>query len=351
MSDEILSERKQQILYSAVEDYIQHASPITSGSVHDKYIKDISPATLRNELNALEAMGYLKQLHTSSGRIPTSKAYRLYVNQLMKGTRFGKKELNTVRELLSQRTTYLTDIIRNVAGVVSQATNYPAFVIMDGYDNLPVDSIKIIPLIDKSALLLISTKDGIINGQFQLSSGITEENCIDASNLLTKQFCGKTISYLRENILKETLQAQQEVASFAKLCDSIIDCLADMVAQKKHIVRVGETKLLNEPEYADLESAKKVINAISSDQIDEVLSSQDGEDDITFTIGKENSTEELKNCSVVKASYKIGGKQVASIGVIGPERMDYGSVASALKVIVSELGKVNLLDASDNNKK
>lgn len=351
MSDEILSERKQQILYSAVEDYIQHASPITSGSVHDKYIKDISPATLRNELNALEAMGYLKQLHTSSGRIPTSKAYRLYVNQLMNGTRFGKKELNTVRELLSQRTTYLTDIIRNVAGVVSQTTNYPAFVIMDGYDNLPVDSIKIIPLIDKSALLLISTKDGIINGQFQLSSGITEENCIDASNLLTKQFCGKTISYLRENILKETLQAQREVASFAKLCDSIIDCLADMVAQKKHIVRVGETKLLNEPEYADLESAKKVINAISSDQIDEVLSSQDGEDDITFTIGKENSTEELKNCSVVKASYKIGGKQVASIGVIGPERMDYGSVASALKVIVSELGKVNLLDASDNNKK
>ena len=351
MSDEILSERKQQILYSAVEDYIQHASPITSGSVHDKYIKDISPATLRNELNALEAMGYLKQLHTSSGRIPTSKAYRLYVNQLMKGTKFGKKELNTVRELLSQRTTYLTDIIRNVAGVVSQATNYPAFVIMDGYDNLPVDSIKIIPLIDKSALLLISTKDGIINGQFQLSSGITEENCIDASNLLTKQFCGKTISYLRENILKETLEAQNEIASFGQLCDSIIDCLSDMVTQKKHIVRVGETKLLNEPEYADLETAKKVLNVISSDQIDEVLTSQDGEDDITFTIGKENNTEELKNCSVVKASYKIGGKQVASIGVIGPERMDYGSVASALKVIVSELGKVNLLTETKDDKK
>lgn len=343
MSDEVLSERKQLILYSAVEDYIQHASPITSGSVHDKYVKDISPATLRNELNALEAMGYLKQIHTSSGRIPTSKAYRLYVNQLMKGTRFGKKELNTVRELLSQRTTYLSDIIRHVAGVVSEATNYPAFVIMNGYDNLPVDTIKIIPLIDKSALLLISTKDGIINGQFQLSSGITEENCIDASNLLTNKFLGKTISYLRENIIKETMEAQQQVESFGKLCDSIIDCLTDMVTQKKQVVRVGETKLLNEPEYADLETAKKVINVISSDQIDEVLTNQDGDDDITFTIGKENSTEELKNCSVVKASYKIGGKQVASIGVIGPERMDYGSVASALKVIVNELGKVNLL--------
>ena len=345
MSDEVLSERKLQILYSAVEDYIQHASPITSGSVHDKYIKDISPATLRNELNALEAMGYLKQLHASSGRIPTTKAYRLYVNQLMRGTRFGKKELTTVKELLSQRTTYLTDIIRHVAGVVSQATNYPAFVIMDGYDNLPVDSIKIIPLIDKSALLLISTRDGIINGQFPLSSGITDENCIDASNLLTKQFSGKTISYLRENIQKETFEAQQQVASFGQLCSSIIDCLSDMVTQKKHVVRVGETKLLNEPEYADLETAKKVLNVMASDQIDEGITNtgQGEDDDITFTIGKENSTEELKNCSVVKASYKIGGKQVASIGVIGPERMDYGSVASALKVIVAELGKVNLL--------
>ena len=354
MDDENLSERKREILFSAVEDYIQFANPITSGSVHDKYIKNISPATLRNELSALEAMGYLKQLHTSSGRIPTTKAYRLYVNQLMRSTTFGKRELNSVREILSQRTAYLSDIIRLVAGAVSQVTNYPAFVVMDGYDNLPIDSIKIIPLIDKSALLLISTKDGIINGQFPISNGITEENCIDASNLLTKHFSGKTIKYMRDNIQNEVFQTETEIDNFNYLCTNIIDCLTDMISQKKRVVRAGETKLLDEPEYANLESAKKVLSVINNDSEIKQVFEGNSDENISFTIGKENSTEELKNCSVVKASYKIGGKKVASIGVIGPERMDYSNVASALKVIVGELGKLNLLgnsDAKDKNSK
>lgn len=351
MDDENLSERKREILFSAIEDYIQFANPITSGSVHDKYIKNISPATLRNELSALEAMGYLKQLHTSSGRIPTTKAYRLYVNQLMRSTTFGERELNSVREILSQRTAYLSDIIRLVAGAVSQVTNYPAFVVMDGYDNLPIDGIKIIPLIDKSALLLISTKDGIINGQFPISNGITEENCIDASNLLTKHFSGKTIKYMRDNIQNEVFQTETEIDNFNYLCTNIIDCLTDMISQKKRVVRAGETKLLDEPEYANLESAKKVLSVINNDSEIKQVFESNSDENISFTIGKENSTEELKNCSVVKASYKIGGKKVASIGVIGPERMDYSNVASALKVIVGELGKLNLLGNSDTKDK
>src|SRR5574344_9447 len=228
MDDENLSERKLAILYSAVEDYIQFASPITSGSVHDKYITDISSATLRNELSALEAMGYLKQLHTSSGRVPTTKAYRLYVNQLMRGTKFDKKSLESVKTLLSQRTAYLSDIISQVAGVISQATNYPTIVVLNGYDNLPIESIKIIPLIDKSALLLIGTKNGIVNGQFALSSGITEENCIDASNYLTKKFYGKSIEFMKLNIQNEIVSTKSEIANFGALVDNLIDCLKGM---------------------------------------------------------------------------------------------------------------------------
>ena len=347
MEYENISERKLQILYSAVEDYIQFATPITSGSVHEKYIQDISPATLRNELSALEAMGYLKQLHTSSGRVPTSKAYRLYVNELMKSTKFGKKELETVRELLSKRTAYLTDVISQVAGVISQATNYPAVVVLNGYDNLPIESIKIIPLIDKSALLLIGTKNGIVNGQFNLSSGITEEVCVDASNLLTKKFFGKTIKYMRDNIQSELVDAKNEIDSFSGLYNNLIDCLSNLVSGKSHIIKVGETKLLNNPEYTDLKDAKKVLDILEDDnELKQVF--EDGDDnEISFTIGRENNSEDLKSCSVVKANYKIGGKQIASIGVIGPERMDYSNVAGALKVIVSELNKLNLLTKSN----
>ena len=350
MDYENLSERKLQIIYSAVEDYIQYASPITSGQVHDKYIQDISPATLRNELSALEAMGYLKQLHTSSGRVPTTKAYRLYVNELMKSTKFGKKELETVRTMLSERTTYLNDIINQVAGVVSEATNYPAIVVLNGYDNLPIQNIKIIPLIDKSALLLIGTKNGIVNGQFNISNGITEEVCIDASNLLTKKFYGKTIKYMRENIQNEVLDATNQIQSFSDLFNNLIDCLSNLVSGNSKVVKVGETKLLNNPEYTDLKDAKKVLDILADDnELKQAFESND-DNEISFTIGRENNSEDLKSCSVVKANYKIGGKQIASIGVIGPERMDYSNVASALKVIVGELNKLNLLESSNNQK-
>ena len=138
MDYENLSDRKKEILYNAIEDYIQYASPITSGDVHEKHLKDISPATLRNELNALEAMGYLKQLHTSSGRVPTTKAYRLFVNELMHQTKFNKKSLMTIKEILTQRTLMLSDIVNSLASVISDATDYPTVVVLKGYEHLKI---------------------------------------------------------------------------------------------------------------------------------------------------------------------------------------------------------------------
>ena len=135
----------------SIDDYIKFASPITSGAVHDNHLKEISSATLRNELNALEAMGYLKQLHTSSGRIPTSKAYRFFVNEIMKTTKFDKKSLATVREIFSQRSESLTEIVNQLAGIISEATNYPTFVVLNSYKGLIVENIKIIKLIDGNA--------------------------------------------------------------------------------------------------------------------------------------------------------------------------------------------------------
>jgi heat-inducible transcriptional repressor len=296
-------------------------------------------------------MGYLKQLHTSSGRIPTSKAYRLYVNELMGSTSFSKKSLESVRGMLTERTVYLNDMVRTIAGVVSNATNYPAVVIMNGYDNLIVESIKIIPLIDLSALLLIGTAKGIVNGQFTTTEGVTEEICIDASNLLTQRFAGKTIKFMQENIQAECVSISNEIDGFKQLFNNLIDCLTNIISSQKNVVRVGETKLLNNPEYSDLEDAKKVLEVIDSDtEIGKVLCG-DENSEISFSIGKENESQNLKNCSVVKANYKVGGKQIASIGVIGPERMDYCHVASALKVIVSELDKLNYLTSTQKSKK
>lgn len=345
---ENLSERKKLILTRSINDYIQSASPITSGAVHDNHLKDISPATLRNELNALEAMGYLKQLHTSSGRIPTSKAYRFYVNEIMKNTKFDKKSLQTVRSIFDKRTESLTDIVSQLAGIISEATNYPTFVVLNSYKGLIVESIKIIPLIDGSGILLIGTKSGIINNSISLSSEVSEENCIDASNFLTSHFKDKTIADMIENLPIYLKEMQSDIDGFKNIFYNLMDCLIDLTSGKS-VASAGTTKLLNNPEYADIDRAKRVLNFIEDDeQIKKVFKEEQFGDDVSFTIGKENESEELESCSVVKAEYKIKGNTVASIGVIGPERMDYGKTVGALKFIVEELNKINLLENKDN---
>lgn len=352
MELEELSDRKKIILVNSINDYIQSASPITSGAVHENYLKDISPATLRNELNTLEAMGYLKQIHTSSGRIPTSKAYRFYVNELMKKTKFDKKSLLTVREIFEKRTQSLNEIVTRIAGVISEATNYPTFVVLNSYKALIVESIKIIPLIDGSGILLIGTKSGIINNSMNLQKGTSEENCIDASNFLTNQFKGKTISDMIENLPQYLEAMQSDICSFEGIFNNLIDCLEKLTCTKTNVASAGTTKLLNNPEYANIERAKQVLNFMDNDEeMKKVLQKDSGCDGVSITIGKENEATELESCSVIKAEYKIKGNTVASIGVIGPERMNYVKAAGALKFIIEELDKINLLQSSEDNKK
>lgn len=347
MDYETLSERKKQILYNSIDDYIQSNSPITSGAIHEKHLSEISSATLRNELSALEAMGYLHQLHTSSGRIPTSKAYRLYVNELMKESKFDKKSLNIVKGLLNKRTTYLNDMVNSIADVISKLTNYPSVVVVNSFNNLVVDTIKIIPLIDGNGIVLIGTKAGIINSTITLNFGVTEENCIDASNFLTLKFTGHTISEMNENINLYKKDMQENIKGFEKLCNNLLNCLSDLLKNKNNVKSTGATKLLNNPEYSKTENAKKILNLLEDqEKLTEIFTSSNN-DDFSVSIGKENTTDVLENCSVVKAQYKIGGKNVASIGVIGPERMDYGKTLSALKIIVNELNKLNYLTKNE----
>ena len=345
---ENLSERKKEILYNAIENYIQNASPITSAVVHDKYLQDISPATLRNELNALEAMGYLKQLHTSSGRVPTTKAYRLFVNELMHQTKFNKRQLTQVKEIIGKRTALLSDIVNSLADVISEATNYPTVVVMKGYEKLIIESIKIIPLIDGSGIVLIGTKNGIINNTINLTKGTTEENCIDASNYLSRNFKGKSLKDLKENLYKYVKDINSDIEHFEGLFNDLIDCLTKLTTSSGEFASTGATKLRNNPEYSQVEEAKKILSILEDDETLKEAIKDDEDIEISFSIGSENKNEALENCSVVKAHYNIDGENVASIGIIGPERMDYGKVASALKFIVTELKN---LDKLENTKK
>ena len=345
-----LSERKQKILLVAVEDYIQKASPITSSAIQHKYAKELSTATLRNELNALEAMGYLKQLHTSSGRVPTSKGYRFYVNSMISDIPLDNKVLNEIHSMFEKRTVYLGDMVGEIASVISKATNYPTVVMIKGFDKLTIKNIKIIPLLTGQALILIETNSGIISNSMESDEKIPQQSYIDASNLLTKTFCDSTVSDMIKNMPKYIKKMDSEVKEFSTIFNTVIKSLktlTDNLTQRGVTAR-GEIKLLNTPEYSDPEKAKQILNVLSNpDEIKEVFSEDSAE--VSFQIGSEIPVEELKDCSIAKADYQVDGESIASIGIIGPQRMDYAKIASALRFVVGEFQ--NLKALTHNEKK
>lgn len=325
-----LSDRKKLILCKAIEEFIKDSAPITSSGVKDIASLDCSTATLRNELNSLEAMGFLKQLHTSGGRVPTPQGYRFYVEELLRGVKASNGQLEDVRALIASRTTNLMDLVSGIAKIVSQATNYPTVVMTNNLNDLVLTDFKIIPLLDDKLMVLIGTVGGYINSTLQTRADM--QTCQDASNYLTKNFKGFTIGEMVDNIEALEMGMSDDIKGFQSIVDSLVGGLKRMNNQRLiDVRREGSAKLL---ENGKVEEAKQVLNMLdNSSQLESALEvSGQG---IEVEVADEDNL-----ASVVKAPIVVGGRQLASIGVIGPQRMDYSKIASALKLVIDELGNI-----------
>lgn len=329
-----LSERKKKVLCMAVEEYIKDCAPITSGGIKDIAALNCSTATLRSELNALEAMGFLKQLHTSGGRVPTPQGYRFYVENLLQGVQASNDELEDVRMLISSRTSSLNDMITGIAKIVSHATKYPTVVVMNGYDNLVLQEFRLIPLLESKVMVLIGTMAGYITDTMDIAATLQE--CQDASAYLTKNFKGETIGFMIENMDQFKMGMQGEIEAFQTIVDSLVGGLKKLNHQKLiDVRREGSARLLDQ--NGNLEDAKKVLQVLDDEVRLEEKLSLSGNGDIEVTVAEEGSGDDV---SVVKAPICVQGRQLASIGVIGPQRMDYSGIASALKVVIDQLKSI-----------
>ena len=329
-----LSERKHFILCSVIEDYIKDAAPITSSGVQDKHIPKVSTATLRNELNALESMGYLKQLHTSGGRIPTPEGYKYYVSTLLEDFEVSEDKLKKVQSMLDSETTSLTQILSGIAELISKTTNYPTVMIANGYDKLVIEEVKIIPLIDNEALVLFRTHSGIVKNSMQTNA--SEKVCDDASIFLTRKFAGKTIGEMLEG---DTLsKSLGEVQTFKSLVNSLLDSMRKFISKTNIDVR-GESavNILNENEQKSVKQTKKILTLLKNKEELANAVESTTTDNITVKIGGEN--EKMEGCALITAPIVIKGTPVASIAVLGPDRMDYANIAQALKIVMNELNK------------
>ena len=343
MADYNLSDRKREILLNAVGNYIDNALPITSGNVQSSVFTTLSSATLRNELNALEEMGFLKQLHTSGGRVPTSEGYKFYVETLLKSSNFDSDVVDDIKGKFVSRSNFILDIVDGLAKNVSDVLKLPTFIEMQNYENLTIKNINIIPLITGQALLLLQTDAGIINNTINLSDEVTEDNCKDASKFLSLNLCNKKIKHILDNLDYYNDLFKSQIKYFQEFFSFITEILKSYSANTSIKTHANVTDLLESNEYKDLTSAKKFLTLVKDEkEISKIITKIDNtsNNDIVYSIGEEGK-DDYDDYSIIKANYSLKNGVVASIGVVGPKRLDYYRIASALKYITEEIAEID----------
>ena len=324
-----LSERKRKILQYVVDDYIATAQPVSSKSITEKYMTDISSATVRSELSGLEEMGYLTQLHTSSGRVPSIEAYKLYVGELMDKSKLSGKEIVAIKNAFRDHVGNLETVITSAVKVISELTDYTSVAIPARSGKEKIVKLDIFRCKPGQALLLIATENYLIRDKFiDVPENMTDMQVSEASRLIGKLLAGKQLEQISE--ISNTIT--EEFAVYREIFDGIMSAIEEYVEKDKPSLLVeGENKILNHAEYTDTEKVKNFLSVVSGkDKLRDLLTSDKDNIEINIKIGGENS-EIPEDCSMVTATYSASGVEMGTYGVIGPLRMDYQKVVSVLE--------------------
>lgn len=337
-----LSGRKERILKAVVDSYIDSCEPISSSVIQEKYLPELSSATIRNELASLEDMGYLTQPHVSAGRVPTADAYRLYVDKLMPRRKLSRSEINVVKKYFNRKIKDIDEVVKNTAKVISEITNLTSVAYVEDIRDDVISNIKIVKITPTMALFVIVTDRSIIKDTTaNVSEELEEEYFDSASRFATTIFAGKRISEVTSGkIVKEVHR------EYKRIFDAIIAILKSYAVTDSDIAIEGSSKILEQPEFSNLEKARAMLKVLDSkEQLYPVLKNSNM--DLNIKIGGEELSG-MPDCAIVTASYDIDGVGVGSAGVIGPMRMDYSKVVSVLDCIGKAISAIDKDENSDN---
>ncbi len=344
-----LSERKLRILQAIVADFISSAEPIGSRTLSKKYDMGISPATIRNEMSDLEDMGYLTHPHTSAGRVPSDKAYRLYVNNLMQKYEIPEEDKQIISEKLTTNVMELERTIKHAASLLSDLTNLASFAITPNQESNKLKHINFLPVDKCTVILMIVTESGrVINTTIKLKTTYTEENLNLLSRVLTYNYKGKTLSDILTLDIIKTFES--DIEAMSRLVETIkpnfISTLENMLDVELYMD--GLANIFSIPEYNDIEKAKVFLDIINQrKQFTDVLINR--ENGVIITIGNENKEDLMRDCSLITATYHVNGKLVGKLGVIGPTRMRYDEVTSIIEYMTDNISDTFKITEGDKD--
>ena len=334
-----LSERKKRILHAVVASHIQTAEPVGSRTVARSYRIGLSSATIRNEMADLEEMGYLAQPHTSAGRIPSQKGYRYYVDHLMgDGSLTEEEELSISRSLSDEKMREIEQIVANAVKVLSLVTNQTALIMGPQFQKSTFQQMRILPLDEKRGLVVLITHSGFIkNKVIELDENLSAAELHQVVSYLNQKLYGLTIDQVTTSLINEL---KRDLFRRLEILEQAFILLEESLREERQarVFLGGTTHILTQPEFRSVRKIHQMLSLFEQESLlFEILEQNLTEDDVVVRIGTENEHEDIQECTLITAAYKINQRILGSVGVIGPTRMDYQWIIAVLRRLVDQL--------------
>ncbi len=335
-----LDDRKKKILQAVIRNYLETGEPVGSRTISKYTDLNLSSATIRNEMADLEEMGYILQPHTSAGRIPSDKGYRLYVDTMMEEK---EREVVAMQEMLVERQDKLETLLKRIARVLAQNTRYATMISAPQTKRSKLKFIQLSRVETHQLLAVIVSEGNVVkNNILAVQEAMDDETLLKLNILLNTHLNGLTIDEISLGMIAAM---KQQAGIHSRLVSEVIDAVAEAIrAEDLEIYTSGTNNIFRYPELADQQKASELINTFEEKQLlGELLQETDvegGETGIQVYIGEETPVQSMKDCSVVTASYELSDGMKGTIGIVGPKRMDYDRVVTILRTIQTQLDEL-----------
>lgn len=336
-----LGDRRSAILRAIVSHYVRTGEPVGSKTLVQHYKLDVSPATVRNEMAALEEAGLISQPHTSAGRVPTDSGYRLFVDAFGGDARLSAKDARRVRHFFGEPRWELEDALRQTASLLSSLTDHAAVVFAPALDKSVIRHVDLVRLSDERAMLVVVTDTGRVeNHIIGLPAGRQDAQLDAASEMLNKMLADVPLEKAAKKLLDGFERLPLELRELGTV---VAGALAQGLAERaaNDVFLEGTSNIVDEQKFSSLETVRQVVGALEHRRLLlEVLADALATSAVSVRIGSENHFREMRNCAVITAPYGSTGDPIGSLGVVGPTRMDYRRTIAAVHEVSSNLGRM-----------
>ncbi|CRK84198.1 heat-inducible transcriptional repressor HrcA [Neobacillus massiliamazoniensis] len=335
----MLTDRQLLILQVIVDDFIRSAQPVGSRSLSKKEEISFSSATIRNEMADLEELGYIEKTHTSSGRVPSEKGYRYYVDHLLAPQTLNQQDISILQSIFAEKIFEFEKIIQKSARILSELTNYTSIVLGPAASVNKLKKIQIIPLNKETAVAIFVTDTGHVeNRTIYLPAAINASDLEKTVNILNERLTGVPLQILHDKIYKEVaMLLKQHIHNYDFILHSIADSFK--LSANEKLFFGGKTNMLSQPEFHDVSKIRELMTMIDHEEWLYHLIRMDSAG-INVKIGRENENSAMENCSLISATYSVGAEKLGTIAILGPTRMEYSRVISLLQFISNDLTAV-----------